>query len=91
MYLHLGNGVVVKEKDIIGIFDLDKCSIEKDTRDFLKNAQDSDEVVNVSPLLPKTFCVCQDSGKNKQIVYISQISTTTLQKRTQFLKPLQKL
>lgn len=86
MYLHLGNGIVVKEKDIIGVFDLEKSTIDRDTRDFLKNAQDLDQVINVSMELPKSFCVCWGNTKKNQKVYISQISTTTLQKRTQFLK-----
>lgn len=91
MYLHLGNGIVVKEKDIIGVFDLEKSSIKKDTREYLKNAQDSGDVINVSFELPKSFCVCQSKKSTKQMVYISQISTTALEKRTKFLKPLQKL
>ena len=35
MYLHIGNGVSVKEKDIIGIFDLDTSTVSKTTKKFL--------------------------------------------------------
>lgn len=88
MYLHLGNNIVVKENDIVGVFDLDKTSIEQDTRDFLQAAEKSGEVINVSMELPKSFCVCTTNKENKQKVYISQISTPTLLKRTRFIKTL---
>lgn len=79
MYLHLGNNVVVNTKDIIGIFDLDKTTVKKITRDYLKNAEKNHEIINVSLELPKSFVVCKKNGKNT--VYINQISSSTLLKR----------
>ena len=35
MYLHLGQNEIIPQRRIIGIFDLDKCSYEKRTRDYL--------------------------------------------------------
>ncbi|MEG0751719.1 MAG: DUF370 domain-containing protein [Oscillospiraceae bacterium] len=80
MYIHLGSGTVVQACDIIGIFDIDYCSTGKRTREFLTAAQQNGEVVTVSPELPKSFIVCEDSGKTT--VYISGISPATLKKRT---------
>ena len=79
MYLHLGNDVVVQTQHIIAMFDLDACTVSKKTRDFLANAQKQGQVVNVSYELPKSFVVCRKNGEN--IVYISQLSTKTLNKR----------
>lgn len=79
MYLHLGNETVVKVKNIVGIFDIETSTISKHTRDFLAIAEKRKEVVNVTYELPKTFIVCKENGKRK--VYISQISSSTLQKR----------
>ena len=28
MYLHIGNGMVVDDREIVGIFDIDYCSVE---------------------------------------------------------------
>ena len=39
MYLHLGQNEIVPEDRVIGIFDLDKCSYEKRTRDYLAAAE----------------------------------------------------
>lgn len=79
MYLHLGNDVVVQTQHIIAMFDLDACTVSKKTRDFLANAQKQGQVVNVSYELPKSFVVCRKNGET--IVYISQLSTKTLNKR----------
>ena len=83
MYLHLGQDTVIKQRDIIGIFDLDKSSISKQTRDFLTRAEQNGQVINVTNELPKSFILC--NKEDKFVVYISQISTTTLLKRTNFL------
>lgn len=78
MYLHLGCETVICEKDIIGIFDLEKTSIGKDTKAFLSHSTKREKVKNVinseniSLSLPKSFVVCEEK------VYISQISSRTL-------------
>lgn len=82
MYVHLGQETVVKEDEIIGIFDLDSTTVSKHTRKFLNLAEKQKKVVNVSYELPKSFILC---NKNKKTtVYISQISSQTLQKRSGF-------
>ena len=84
MYIHLGSETVVKEEEVIGIFDLDTSSVSKHTRNFLSRAEKEKEVINVSFELPKSFILCSNGKKNKRI-YISQISSTTLHKRSGFL------
>ncbi len=79
MYLHLGQDTVIPTDSIVAMFDIDACTISKKTRDFLAAAQKNGEVVNVSFELPRSFVVCRKNGKN--IVYISQLSTKTLNKR----------
>ncbi len=79
MYLHLGKSTVINTKDIVGIFDLDTSTISKNTREYLKTAEKSGRVVNVSMELPKSFVVCRE--KHGTRVYISQISSQTLLKR----------
>ena len=79
MYLHLGNNIVVNVHDIIGIFDIEKTTIGKYTRQFLSQTQKNNEIINVSQELPRSFIVCET--KNKTYVYISPISSSTLLKR----------
>ena len=39
MYLHLGQDIIVNERDIVGVFDLDNSTISRHTREFLSKAQ----------------------------------------------------
>lgn len=87
MYLHLGQDTLVKTSDVIGIFDLDNTTVSKNTRDFLAMAEKKGRVVNVTLDLPKTFVVC-GRGKEKGTVYLSQISSSTLRKRTSFVETI---
>lgn len=80
MYLHLGNDFIVNEKDIIGIFDLEKTSVSKNTRDFLANATKQKRVVNCTLEMPKSFAVTLDKDMTER-VYISQLGCPTLYKR----------
>lgn len=84
MYLHLGQNVVVRQCDVVGIFDIENTTVQRISKDFLAKAQRQGQVINVSPELPKAFIVCQ-RGK-ETMVYISQISSVTLKKRTQAVR-----
>ncbi len=79
MYLHLGQEKVVNTKNIVGIFDMDTSTVSKFSREFLNLAQKQARVINVSYELPKSFVVCNENGK--LIVYISQLSSITLENR----------
>ena len=80
MYLHLGKGRVVNTAEIIGIFDLDITSQSHITRKYLSMAEKAGQVINASEDIPKSFVVC-DHPYHRQIVYLSQLSPATLQKR----------
>ena len=85
MFIHLGQETVVKQEDVVGIFDMDNTTISKHTRKFLNLSEKNGEVVNITYELPKSFVVCaKNKGKSKK-VYISQISSLTLLKRSGFL------
>lgn len=79
IYLHLGESTVVKTSTVLGIFDMDTSTVSKPTRDFLNLSEKKGNVINVSYELPKSFIVCNENGSLK--VYISQISSATLQRR----------
>ncbi|MEG0571306.1 MAG: DUF370 domain-containing protein [Oscillospiraceae bacterium] len=79
MYLHLGQETVIRDKEIIGVFDIEKTSVSKVSKQFLANASKKDKVITVSYEMPKSFVVTQKDKKTT--IYISQISSTTLKKR----------
>ncbi|HHU21954.1 MAG TPA: DUF370 domain-containing protein [Clostridiales bacterium] len=84
MYLHLGKNVVVTQKSILGIFDLDNCSQSYLTREYLARAEKAGQVINVSDDLPKSFVVCMGED-GSQYVYLSQLASATLLKRSEGL------
>ena len=79
MYLHLGQEIVVRSEEIVGIFDLEKATVSKRTKEFLSAVSKQGEVVTVSYEMPKSFIITEKNGQ--RTVYISQISTATLRKR----------
>jgi len=79
MYLHLGDEVVASYDEIIGIFDLDAVTVSAEGKKYLRQAERGGRVVGISENLPKSFIVCESKGR--ETVFISPISSATLQKR----------
>ena len=79
MYLHLGKDVLVRARDVIGIFDMETTTTGELTRSYLKRAEAQSQVTNVSFELPKSFILTRENGVER--VYISQIAPSTLQRR----------
>ena len=81
MYLYLGQNTVVKKSSVIAIFDMDNTTQSKTTMDFLRRAERQNRLISVSDELPKSFVVCsQEEGTT---VYLSQLSASTLLKRSE--------
>lgn len=76
MYIHLGNGTVVNSSNIISIMDLDTSSVAKNTREFLKTAEEEGFIKNVSEEIPRTFIVCEENGQS--VIYLTNISSKAL-------------
>lgn len=78
MYLSIGNDMAVRERSIIGIFDMDNTSTSRRTREFLKKAEKNGEVVPCDDL-PKSFVLTAEYGLDR--IYLTSLSTATLEKR----------
>ena len=81
MYLSIGGDMAVRDRSVIGIFDLDGCSMSKKTMEYLENAEQNGVLLNVTEDIPKTFLVTEEYGMEK--VYFTQLSAATLEKRTE--------
>ena len=81
MYLHLGKGTVIRETEIIGIFDLDITSQSHLTRKFLSAAEKAGQVINAAEDIPKSFVVTCVNGERR--LYLSQMATATLLRRAE--------
>jgi hypothetical protein len=83
MFLHIGGDVVIPIKNIIAILDIDTTTISKDTKEFLKIAEEEGFVESISYDLPKSFIITEIDKKSK--IYLSPISSVTLHKRAGYL------
>ena len=81
MYLHLGEGTIVRKKDIVGIFDLDTTTVMKSSRNYINKAEKEKRAITVSYDLPKSFVVVSKKSSKDQKIYISQLSSVTLENR----------
>ena len=81
-FLHIGQNVMVNDRHIIGIFDLDITSQSPQTRRFLDQAEKDSVVLPVCDDIPKS-CMVGDHPDNRPIVYIYQQNTQTLVKRAE--------
>lgn len=78
MYLSIGNDMAIRDRSILGIFDLDNTSTSKRTREFLSGAEKEGEVVPCDDL-PKSFVLTSEYGFTR--VHLTALSTATLEKR----------
>lgn len=83
MFLHLGGDTAVALRDVIAILDIESTTISRDTKEFLRTQEEEGFVTSVSDDIPKTFVVTE--SKNGIKVYLSPISSATLQKRSSFI------
>ena len=82
MYIHLVEDTVVRDREIIGIFDIENTSVGKHTKNFLNRSGKQNKIYTVSYEMPRSFIVCSSKEEN-ETVYISQISAATLKKRAE--------
>ena len=78
MYLSIGNDMAVRDRSIIGIFDMDNTSTSKRTQEFLNRAEKDGLIVPCDDL-PKSFILTAEYGMAR--VHLSALSSSTLEKR----------
>jgi hypothetical protein len=77
IYLNVGSGKSIKEKDIIGIFDMDTSTVSPITRKLLSEADKNKRTETLSYEIPKSFILYKaENGETK--VCFSQFSSSSL-------------
>ncbi len=79
MYLHIGNGESIKEREILGIFDLDTATISKNTKKYISELEKKGRVEYTDFDLPRSFLVYGKKGDIR--VKLSRISSIGLNQR----------
>ena len=83
MFIHLGGDTVIPSKDIIAIIDLETSNTSNKTKEFMQTAEEEGFIKKVSHDNIKSFVLSEKN--NKTIIYLSPISSVTLQKRLGFI------
>lgn len=76
MFLHVGNNKNIREKDIIGIFDMDNATVSMITRKFLSESQKKNIIESANDEIPKSFVLYRE-GESVSICF-SQLSSSSL-------------
>ena len=77
MYIHIGGGRAVRDKEIIGCFDMDGKWDSDTTKAFLKSAEKSGKTETAGDDLPRTFVVTDDGVI---FTHISSVAVVSRQK-----------
>jgi hypothetical protein len=79
MYISIGGDMALRDRSIIGIFDLDGASLSNKTMEYLKSVEDQGGLISVTEDIPKSFLVAEEFGMER--VYFTQLSAATIEKR----------
>lgn len=88
MFLHLGENVVIPQKEVIAILDIESVnSIDSDR--FMRISDEEGFVKRVNKEKPKSIVLTERDKKS--IIYLSPISSVTLVKRSDFKREMKNL
>ncbi|MBO4355904.1 MAG: DUF370 domain-containing protein [Clostridia bacterium] len=75
-FFNITKNLYVRSSSVIGIFDLDTATMSKNTRNFLRTAQDNNDLITISGDIPKSFVVTDSK------IYLVQFSSSSLAGRS---------
>ena len=85
MYLHIGNGITVRKKNVIGIFDLDSSTVSSVTKRYINKNEKEGNILYGDSDLPRTFVLHEETagGVKKYKIKLSRISSQGLKIRAE--------
>ncbi len=83
MYLHIGNGINIRKKQVIGIFDLDSSTVSSVTRKYINKNEKEGNILYGDCDLPRTFILHEENDlkEKKYKIKLSRISSQGLKTR----------
>jgi hypothetical protein len=80
VYLHIGKDKLIDDNNIIAILNIETLKEKENVENICKNMNFSDNIIDVSDGNKKSLIIIKEKKQTKG--YISNISTITLEKRT---------
>ncbi|TLS35123.1 extracellular matrix regulator RemB [Pseudalkalibacillus caeni] len=84
MFIHLGEDVVVRSRDVVAIIDRQILETSEITNEFLARHQKDGLVVDIGKDLTKSIVVTTDT------IYLSPLSSVTLKRRARMVSDFDK-
>lgn len=81
MYLHIGNNNIVKQTDLIAIYNIDSIKETVEYKRLINDLKNSHSLIKEEGTEEKSLIIAKT--EDKIIGYISNISSTTIAKRTE--------
>jgi len=75
MYLYIGNKIMIKQSDIIGLFTLKNIKNTKEFRNLKQRLVDEGKLIELSDGPDKTFILCEKDGKDEGMISKTNIKT----------------
>jgi hypothetical protein len=75
-FIFLGGDISVYCDDLLGVFDIERTTVNPAVNEYLKRAQKSGGVYYCSLEMPKSFAVTDNT------VFVSNVSVNTIKKRS---------
>jgi len=71
MFIQVTKNQFIRQRDVIGVFDLDTSTVSGVTKNFLSRAEKENKITDIN-ILPKSFVLAadkKDKGKNHRIYF----------------------
>lgn len=81
MYLHIGNNNIVDEKDLIAIYNIETIKETEEYKKIIEDLENKHLLKREEDIEEKSLIIAKKD--NNIIGYISNISSTTIAKRTE--------
>ena len=80
MYLHIGKNCVIKDKVIVGIFNIEKIKNTQEYKNLCEYLEENKAITDISGTQENSFILTEEETVVKG--YISNIGTSTIKKRS---------
>lgn len=84
MFLHLGGDIEIPIHEVVAIFDIESTHFSDATQEFMQFSFEEGFFHKISQDSPKSFIITERDSQC--IIYLSPISSVTLQKRSDFFR-----
>ena len=79
MFVHIGNNIILKQEDIIGIFNIKAIKNTKEYIKIINNLKENNKLIKIENTEENTLIITEKNNIIKG--YITNISSVTIEKR----------